>query len=498
LYARFVAALALLLSVAACTGSAAPSAEPAPDATAPVRAAAVCDAKPAGPAKPPAGVVRVDPGVDSDLTTKTDANPPGTTFWLAPGRHTLGEDEYGQVIPKDGNVYLGAPGAILDGRERNLFAFTQPAANVTVKYLTIENFAAPHDQGVVNHDSGDGWVIEHNTIQRNSGAAMMAGARQRIVGNCLRDNGQYGINAYSPGNRITGLVVTGNEITGNNTDDWEAQLPGCGCTGGAKFWSVNGADISGNWVHDNRGAGLWADINNNDFVVERNLIEDNDSAAIVYEASYNAIIRDNTIRRNNWVEGRTLAGNGDTFPAPAVYISESGGEPRVPARTDKIDIYRNLLQDNWSGITVWENADRFCNSPANPSDDCTKLVPDPASCAQPGIASEPLRTDCRWRSQRVDVHDNQFLLDPAVPRCESLCGRMGLLANYGSYPDWSPYQGDGVQEAVTFDQHNRWRHNSYVGPWTFMAHDTSMVLDETKWRAAPYNQDTDSSFRRGG
>src|SRR5690606_14332306 len=139
---------------------------------------------------------------------------------------------------------------------------------------------------------------------RNSGAAMMAGARQRIVGNCLRDNGQYGINAYAAGNRITDLVVSGNEITGNNTDDWETRQPGCGCTGGVKFWAVDGADVSDNWVHDNRGVGLWADVNNNDFVFERNLIENNDSAAIVYEVSYNAIVRDNTIRKNNWVEGR--------------------------------------------------------------------------------------------------------------------------------------------------------------------------------------------------
>ena len=33
---------------------------------------------------------------------------------------------------------------------------------------------APQDQGVVNHDSGDGWVIENNTIQNNRGAALMA------------------------------------------------------------------------------------------------------------------------------------------------------------------------------------------------------------------------------------------------------------------------------------------------------------------------------------
>ena len=227
---------------------------------------------------------------------------------------------------------------------------------------------------MVNHDSGDGWVIEYSTITRNDGAGLMAGTRQQVRGNCLRDNGQYGINAYQAGDGITGMVVEGNEITGNNTGDWEAKIDGCGCTGGVKFWAVNRADVRGNWVHDNRGVGLWADTNNNDFLIEKNVIEDNDGPALFYEISYNAIIRDNVMRRNNLVEGKRFADRNDDFPAATVYLSESGGEPRIKARTSKLDIYGNAFVDNWNGITVWENADRFCNSPANTSGDCTLLV----------------------------------------------------------------------------------------------------------------------------
>ena len=139
------------------------------------------------------------------------------------------------------------------------------------------------NQGVVNHDSGPRWVIEGNVIEENDGAGMMAGVGQQVIGNCLRNNGQYGINAYRSGG-LADLVIEGNEISGNNTDDWETQLPGCGCTGGAKFWAVNGADIRDNWVHHNHGAGLWADTNNNDFIVEGNLIEDNEAEGAVLRA----------------------------------------------------------------------------------------------------------------------------------------------------------------------------------------------------------------------
>jgi hypothetical protein len=306
------------------------------------------------------------------------------------------------------------------------------------------------------------------------------------------------MNAFKAGNTIKGLVVEGNEITGNNTDDWETRKPGCGCTGGIKFWAVDGADVRGNWVHDNRGPGLWADTDNNDFLIENNLIEHNDSAAIIYEISYNAIIRDNTIRRNNWVEGRKYVMRGDNFPAATIYISESGGEPRIPARTDKIGIYGNTLRDNWSGITLWENADRFCDSPANTSSGtCTLLVPDLDRCAQPGIDSDPLRSDCRWKTQRTDIHDNTFELDTTVVGCATGCGRMAVLANFGTYPDWSPYQGEVVRDAITFDQDDKWHDNTYAGPWTFTPHDTDQVLTFAQWQSTPYRQDLGSTVRSG-
>ncbi|MDX3234671.1 right-handed parallel beta-helix repeat-containing protein [Streptomyces sp. ME03-5709C] len=504
-----VAPLALaLLAATGCGGEpeARPKAPAAPSASASASgsgsgsgsasASGVCAKPAAGPAKAPAGAVTVDPAVPGDLAAKTGSSPPNTTFWLRPGTHTLEGSRYAQVVPKEGDRYIGAPGAVLDGRKTNQYAFGGTARDVTIRYLTVQHFAAPHDEGVVNHDSADGWVIEHATIQLNSGAGLMAGARQRVRASCLRGNGQYGMNAYKGTGRITGLVLEGNEIVGNNTGDWERRRPGCGCSGGVKFWAVDGADIRGNWVHDNRGTGLWADTNNNDFRIEDNVLESNDGAALIYETSYNAVIRDNTIRRNNWVEGRRNAEAGDSFPFATIYLSESGGEPRVKARTDKIEIYRNVLTDNWSGITLWENADRFCNSPANTSSgDCTLLVPDTDRCAQPAIATAPLYADCRWKTQRVDIHDNRFLLDASVVGCTVQCGRMAALANYGTYPDWSPYQGERVADAITTEQHNRWHDNEYVGPWSFGAHDPSRVLDFRQWQGTPYRQDAGSTFR---
>jgi len=461
----------------------------------PNQVAAVCGNPPLGPTSAPRGAVIVDPAVVGDLMTKTEANPPGTTFWLAPARYTLGANEFDQIKAKNGNKYIGAPGAILDGNGINRYAVAGNSTNVVIRYLTIRGFVPPVQQGVINSNSSDSWTIERNIIEDNQGAALMAGTHQVVRGNCLRNNGQYAINAAKDNKEIGDLLVEGNEITGNNADDTESKIEDCGCSGGAKFWRVNGAEIRGNWIHGNHGPGLWVDTNNNDFLIEKNVLDDNDGAAIIYETSYNAIIRNNIIRRNNWVEGQKTTAKGDGFPAATIYISESGGEPRIPARTSKIEIYSNILQDNWSGITLWENSDRYCNSPANTSTGvCTLLVPRVSRCIQPGIAIQPLYSDCRWKTQRVDIHDNRFSVAPDTVGCRAQCAVMAVLSNFGIQPNWSPYRGDAIQRAIVLHQQNYWRNNDYAGPWAFMAIATPEHINRDQWQSAPYLQDYGSTF----
>ena len=116
----------------------------------------------------------IQPG--TNVSNATNNHPAGTVFWLAPGTHTTGPGQYDNITPKQGNKYIGAPGAILDGKGVNAYAFTGKETGVRIAYLTIRNFVAPNQQGVVNHDQANGWLIEHNTIEDNSGAALMGGS----------------------------------------------------------------------------------------------------------------------------------------------------------------------------------------------------------------------------------------------------------------------------------------------------------------------------------
>lgn len=457
----------------------------------------------AGPAKAPADAVVV--GTGQSLNQLTTSHPAGTTFWLSPGTHRVGTGPYAQVIPKDGNMYVGAPGAVLDGGKQNRYAFTGYATGVTVKNLTIQNFGAPrtnNDEGVVNHDAGSRWTIQANTIRLNAGAGLMVGDHNIVRGNCLQDNGQYGFNAYNPG-KVKGITIEKNEIAGNNTDNWEVLKKGCGCTGGGKFWEVTGAVVRGNWVHDNLSAGLWADTNNTGFEIEGNYISDNRAEGIVYETSYNAGIRGNTFVRNGLKKGPQNKG----FPTPAVYISESGSDSRVTGVYNKtFEISGNVFTDNWSGVVLWENADRFAGSPANTSTGSGTLV-NPSvvtakTCNKDTIKKPPYFSDCRWKTQNVRVHDNVFSLDPDKigKNCafRSGCGFNGLFSNWGTFPQWSPYKEAKVQDAITFDQGNRFFDNTYAGPWNFVVHEQGSRVNWAAWQGAPYGQDMDSVIKVQG
>jgi parallel beta-helix repeat protein len=100
---------------------------------------------------------------------------------------------------------------------------------------------------------------------------------------------------------------------------------------------------------------LWADTDNNDFDIENNLFTHNAGPGIIYEISYNALVENNTFTDNAWGEGPTNPG----FPTGAINLSESGGDSRVAARYSTIEITGNAFTDNWSGVVLWENANRF-------------------------------------------------------------------------------------------------------------------------------------------
>jgi len=463
-----------------------------------------------GPSSPPNGAVTIPAGDDSGTAIERAwAIRPDSTYWFAPGIHTLGTGELNEIIPANGDTFVGAPGAILDGQGDNHDAFDGNASSVTIKYLTVQDFGhgssatSPSgdngNQAVVNHDSGHDWAMKYLSVQYNAGAGVIVGTDGILSYSCLRDNGQYGFQGIGedPGRfGATHLTIDHDEITGNNTWNWESKDPGCGCSGADKFWNVADVSLTDNYIHNNHGPGIWADTDNANFDVQGNYISDNDGEAVGYETSYNLRLVDNTFVRNALVAGAASSGSADS----AVYISEAGGDSRVPdSYGASIDISGNTFINNWGGVVLWEDPDRYCGSQTDTSAGyCTLVDPSVATagnCGNPGrIGIEPYYRDCRWKTQNVRVSDNDFIFDPAAvgPDCTpaKYCGFNGIFSQWGSV---QPYHGTVVEKNITFDQNNHFASNSYSGPWRFMVLQQGNAVSWATWRAEPYGQDAGST-----
>jgi parallel beta-helix repeat protein len=515
------------------TPSAAPAPTPAPTPAVPTGPAptspvsAICgnSGDLSGPAAAPAGAVTVAAGNNSAFANGDMK--PNTTYWFAPGTHTLGSGEFAQIQPARGDTFVGAPGAVITGQKRNDSAFDGTATDVTIEYLTIEDFTPAGSQGTVNHDSGEGWTVSHDTIQDNApGAGVMIGSDNAVTDNCLTRNGEYGFSAYvSPTSKEASslthgpvnVTLSGNEISYNDTCNFEDVSPnpvagslipsncsgagegdGCGCAGAGKFWQVQNATVDDNYVHNNYDVGLWADTNNDGFTIKGNYISQNYGPGIMYEISYNALIENNTFVGNAIGEGPTNGG----FPTGAIYVSESGGDSGVPnaAGITTLTISDNTFTNNWSGVVLWESANRFCGSPDNSSTGtCTLTDPSVANtrtCVRSRLAGatvaevtngSDLADQCRWKTQNVSVAGNTFnMTDSAVARCSGAsnsCGENALFSQYGTDPSWSPYKGFSISNAITTERNNKFTGNTYNGQWEFMYHDQSTILTLAQWKA---------------
>ena len=433
-------------------------------------------------------------GDNSDAIGQNWLISPNTTYFFEAGVHTLGGGEFSQIIPAKNDTFVGAPGAILDGQNQNAYAFTQHASGVTIEYLEIRHFVSPLDQGVVNHDAGAHWVMEHNYLHDNGGAALILGDDNTARYNCLDHNAQYGFQIF--GDTVT---VSFNEVSHNDSANVESSNPGCGCSGGMKAWGAKNVVLDHNWVHDNLNVGLWVDTNNVGFDISHNQITDNTAEAIIYETSYNFHITNNYIARNDWVQGLANAG----FPNPAIYISESGGDARVGSTYTTSEVANNTLVDNWGGVTLWENANRYCGG-AGGDHDCTLVNPTVATrttCSTTLLATTPYIDDCRWKVQNVTVHDNTLTLTRAnIPHCTTAndCGDNALISQYGTCggpcSPGDPYLATYVEDNITFHQNNHFTNNTYKGPWRFEIHEQNNLVTFSTWKTTPYNQDPNSTL----
>lgn len=341
------------------------------------------------------------------VAAAADNHPPGTVF-LVHGEH-YGE----QVSPKDNQAFLAAPDAVMNGDGWATSAFNSGASNVIVRGFEVTNYNNPSGIGAIN-GLGGGWVIESNNVHHNATYGIKVQGDGAVVrSNAINYNGQLGVAApYS-----TNAVFEGNEIAHSNYQDayswqWEG--------GGSKFWSTTNLTLRNNYVHHNHGPGLWSDTNNYNVLYEGNTIENNFGGGIYHEVSYDAVMRNNTLRGNGFGHTGWLWGAGI-----------------IIASSKNIDVYGNLVEGNYNGITATQQP-RY----DTPADHGPYLV------------------------SNINVHDNTIVNS----------GQTGIATD----------TGDGS----VFSAGHRFENNSYVGNVGWSWNGSNISWDG--WRS--YGHDANGSY----
>ncbi len=270
------------------------------------------------------GSVRIATG--ASIQSAVDANVAGTKFCLATGTHSI----TGPITPKTGNSFIGEYGAIIDGtgwasapadHYAAFMAHLQNIDDVTIKNLVIQNMP---ERGIhAWKDYSSGWLIENCEITGcHSG---ISPANSTTVRNCYihHNTGSDGGNGTIPnGGYIASLandiLFENNEISYNG--GIQKIIDGCARV-----------TFRSNFIHHNDGPGIWYDGECTAAVIEDNTIEDNVSQGIFYEISGSAIIRNNFIRRHG---------------EAGIFVSTSRD----------LDIYGNVLENNFRGIHYFANA----------------------------------------------------------------------------------------------------------------------------------------------
>ena len=239
-----------------------------------------------------------------------NSHPPGTTFCLKAGVHSLDRS----ITPRSGDTYVGEYGAVLDGAgwstpddtEAAFRAYEQDIDNVTIRNLVIRNLR----RGIqASGAAAERWTIEYNEVGPNYSGIVFP-SRSKIKNNYIHHNDFSGYMAVAAHDS----VIENNEVAYNG---WEQKV---GLSSNVTFRN--------NFFHHNAGGGIWYDSDNTGALVEGNRIEDNGWIGIFYEISSDAIIRNNILRRN--------------------------GDAGVMLGTSKnVQIYNNTFDNNFRGITYF-------------------------------------------------------------------------------------------------------------------------------------------------
>lgn len=245
-----------------------------------------------------------------DLIAEVDAAPRGATICIGAGVHEIGSRS---LVPKSGMTLQGVPAVVgmdgsvgapsrIHGGGTAVIVFESRAVGVTIRNLDISGAVGTKTRSEETKSHGRG-------IDGGSGNAVdLLVHRSRI-----HHNSSLGI-----GGAGGTLTIRQVELDNNGSESYLT----C-CSGGVK--SVNPLRVTGSYIHDNVGAGIWQDVCGTDLIVEDNRIFDNSRWGVRYEHSSDcdgtATIVDNKIVGNNYIDASSDSGGIIINSAPGAEVA---------------------------------------------------------------------------------------------------------------------------------------------------------------------------------
>lgn len=248
------------------------------------------------------------------------------------------------------------------------YAVSTSASGVIIRNVQFERFASPTERAALELN-GTGALVENVTVRLSHGNGIIIRDGGTVRNARLIDNGQSGGGAAGVGG-----LYEGNEIARNNYAGHAASFSAGGLSKGANTTSLT---VRNNRVFDNRGEGIWLDSYNRNALIEGNTVYGNTRSGIFHELSYDAIIRNNSVRCNGGygqINNTSSAGTADDpilitgntitvcsgNKGEALAIRSDGRQPTdyitVSGNTFRFEETRGkVILDYWSGGTLGAN-----------------------------------------------------------------------------------------------------------------------------------------------
>lgn len=269
--------------------------------------------------------------VNGESMLQVGSNPVGKQFALDSSRRViLGTDPTGKSVEVTTRTFWLKAGA----------------NNVTVKNFTMKHAGNAAQTGAIGNGDFSYMTIDGGNFSwaHGNNVQLSKGTGHKLLNSDISYGGQQGSGVGGTDN----VLVQKNRIHHNHTEDfaigWSAA--------GDKSAVLNNSTFDSNIVHNNKGPGLWCDVECNNVTYSNNIVFNNTDEGIFYEISTNGKIFGNKVWGNGF-------GKGDVWCYSAGILVAS---------SDHTEVYNNTVAWNFINISMLSQMRQTKSNPDGISD----------------------------------------------------------------------------------------------------------------------------------